>query len=172
MTAKVESQNGMPTGFVLPLSLDLNKCLLESQHFHSTRAQICVDTMTAFSVHSHTCHLSKLQFSRRASSRQAVRLHASHKVTVLPGDGIGPEIAKVALQVLEAAGRNHGEEFQIQEHLVGGAAIDATGQPLPEETLTACRASDAVLLAAIGGCSSFNLLAGILLNQILKPSIR
>ncbi|KAK9826671.1 hypothetical protein WJX74_009143 [Apatococcus lobatus] len=109
--------------------------------------------MAAFGVHSHRCHLSKLPglSARRSSSRQSVRLQATHKVTVLPGDGIGPEITKVALQVLEAAGKNHGEDFKIQEHLVGGAAIDATGQPLPEETLAACRASDAVLLAAIGG---------------------
>ncbi len=108
--------------------------------------------MQAVGMHSQTCHFSRVFVQRRASSRQAVRLHASHKVTVLPGDGIGPEITKVALQVLEAAGKAHGEEFEVKEHLVGGAAIDATGQPLPEETLEACRASDAVLLAAIGGC--------------------
>ena len=110
--------------------------------------------MAAFGLHSQNCHLSSLPgrgAARRASSRQSARLHATHKVTVLPGDGIGPEITKVALHVLETAGKTHGEDFEIQEHLVGGAAIDATGQPLPEETLAACRESDAVLLAAIGG---------------------
>lgn len=110
--------------------------------------------MAAFGLHSQNCHLSRLPglgTARRAFSRQSIQLHATHKVTVLPGDGIGPEITKVALHVLEAAGKTHGEDFKIQEHLVGGAAIDATGQPLPEETLAACRESDAVLLAAIGG---------------------
>lgn len=124
-------------------------------HLDLSLHSVC-NTMSALGMHGQTCHLSKLAVTRRASSRQIVRLQASHKVTVLPGDGIGPEITKVALQVLEAAGKAHGEDFEIKEHLVGGAAIDATGQPLPEETLAACRASDAVLLAAIGGCSTFS----------------
>ncbi len=75
----------------------------------------------------------------------------AHKITVLPGDGIGPEITKVALNALEAAGKLENEEFQFSEELVGGAAIDATGKPLPEQTLETCKQSDAVLLAAIGG---------------------
>ena len=73
-------------------------------------------------------------------------------MTLLPGDGIGPEIADVAVRLLKAAGKQEGETFEVREALIGGAAIDAMGQPLPAETLQACRDSDAVLLAAIGGC--------------------
>lgn len=75
----------------------------------------------------------------------------AHKITVLPGDGIGPEITKVAVEVLEKAGKAEGQSFDFQYALIGGAAIDATGSPLPAETLDKCKASDAVLLAAIGG---------------------
>ena len=77
--------------------------------------------------------------------------HALHRIAVLPGDGIGPEIMKVALDVLSAAGEKEGENFEFNEALIGGAAIDATGDPYPEETMQICKASDAVLLAAIGG---------------------
>ena len=80
----------------------------------------------------------------------------AHKITVLPGDGIGPEITKVALSALEAAGKLENEEFEFSEELVGGAAIDATGKPLPEKTLETCKKSDAVLLAAIGGYVSLS----------------
>lgn len=75
-----------------------------------------------------------------------------HKICVLPGDGIGPEIMAVGVEVLSAAGRLEGQEFEYKNCLIGGAAIDATGQPLPDETLVTAKASDAVLLAAIGGC--------------------
>ena len=78
---------------------------------------------------------------------------SSHHIAVLPGDGIGPEITKVALQALTAAGRAEGASFSYEEAHIGGAAIDATGEPLPKETLDVCKASDAVLLAAIGGCA-------------------
>ncbi len=71
---------------------------------------------------------------------------------MLPGDGIGPEISKVAVSLLKQAGEREGVTFEFTEAPVGGAAIDATGSPLPEETLQICRDSDAVLLAAIGGC--------------------
>ena len=77
--------------------------------------------------------------------------NATHKIAVLPGDGIGPEIMAVALDVLTAAGKLEGEEFEYTEALIGGAAIDATGDPYPDETLQTCKASDAVLLSAIGG---------------------
>jgi 3-isopropylmalate dehydrogenase len=75
----------------------------------------------------------------------------TYRVTLLPGDGIGPEIMAVAVQVLTRIGEQHGFGFGFQEALMGGVAIDATGSPLPAETLEACRNSDAVLLAAIGG---------------------
>ncbi|MGB7563149.1 MAG: 3-isopropylmalate dehydrogenase [Prochlorococcaceae cyanobacterium] len=75
----------------------------------------------------------------------------SYRLTLLPGDGIGPEITAVARQLLGAVSARHGFALAYDEQPVGGAAIDATGVPLPESTLEACRASDAVLLAAIGG---------------------
>ena len=80
-------------------------------------------------------------------------MHASkrYNVTILPGDGIGPEIMRVARSALEAAGARADVAFAFEEGLVGGSAIDARGTPLPEETLEMCKASDAVLLAAIGG---------------------
>jgi 3-isopropylmalate dehydrogenase len=80
-----------------------------------------------------------------------------YRITLLPGDGIGPEIMSVAVAVLKQVGEELQIGFQFQEALMGGAAIDATGNPLPEETLAACKASDAVLLAAIGGYKWDNL---------------
>ena len=80
-----------------------------------------------------------------------------HQITLLPGDGIGPEIISVAVEVLDAIASKHDLEFSFTEALIGGAAIDETGEPLPEATLTACRNSDAILLAAIGGYKWDNL---------------
>ncbi len=71
----------------------------------------------------------------------------AHRVILLPGDGIGPEIIAPAVEVLNAVGT----EFDYDEHLFGGAAIDAHGTALTDETLNACKAADAVLLAAVGG---------------------
>jgi 3-isopropylmalate dehydrogenase len=73
------------------------------------------------------------------------------KILVLPGDGIGPEIVAEAVKVLEALRDRHGLAVELDHGLVGGAAIDATGGPLPEETLDKARAADAVLLGAVGG---------------------
>ena len=78
-------------------------------------------------------------------------------ITLLPGDGIGPEIMSVAVEVLKAIASKHDLEFTFTAALIGGAAIDETGDPLPAETLSACRQSDAVLLAAIGGYKWDNL---------------
>ena len=74
-----------------------------------------------------------------------------YRITLLPGDGIGPEIMAVSVDVLKVVGQQLNLEFDFQSALIGGAAIDATGAPLPPETLETCRNSDAVLLAAIGG---------------------
>ena len=74
-----------------------------------------------------------------------------YSITLLPGDGIGPEIMAVAVDVLKVVGKKFDIQFEFQEALIGGAAIDATGEPLPSATLDMCRNSDAVLLAAIGG---------------------
>lgn len=75
----------------------------------------------------------------------------NYRITLLPGDGIGPEIMAVAVDVLTVIGQQFDIQFDFQEALIGGAAIDATGEPLPAATLETCRNSDAVLLAAIGG---------------------
>ncbi|HTA66465.1 MAG TPA: 3-isopropylmalate dehydrogenase, partial [Xanthomonadaceae bacterium] len=76
-------------------------------------------------------------------------MHAD--IVVLPGDGIGPEVTAAAVQVLRAVGERYGHTFALHEHAIGGAAIDATGEPLPSTTLNACRQADAVLLGAVGG---------------------
>ncbi|MGL4618087.1 3-isopropylmalate dehydrogenase [Chroococcidiopsis sp.] len=80
-----------------------------------------------------------------------------YRIALLPGDGIGPEIIQVAVEVLKLVGEQLNIGFAFQEALIGGAAIDATGEPLPEKTLEICRNSDAVLLAAIGGYKWDNL---------------
>ncbi|MDO5376636.1 MAG: 3-isopropylmalate dehydrogenase [Staphylococcus rostri] len=72
-------------------------------------------------------------------------------IVTLPGDGIGPEIMSGTLEVLAALSEKYNFDYDVTEHLMGGSAIDATGSPLPEATLTACQQADAVLLAAIGG---------------------
>jgi 3-isopropylmalate dehydrogenase len=68
-------------------------------------------------------------------------------IVTLPGDGIGPEVLAAALEILDVVA----PDLTYDEHLIGGAAIDATGTALPDETLSACRNADAVLLAAVGG---------------------
>jgi len=73
------------------------------------------------------------------------------KIAVLPGDGIGAEIMDEALKVLAVIGQKYGHDFQIEEALIGGAALDVEGVPLPEETFQLCQDSDAVLLGAVGG---------------------
>jgi len=73
------------------------------------------------------------------------------RIAVLPGDGIGPEVAAEAVQVLKKVAHIYGHEFVFEEALIGGVAIDISGNPLPDETLQLCRESDAILLAAVGG---------------------
>ncbi|SMO77314.1 3-isopropylmalate dehydrogenase [Gracilimonas mengyeensis] len=72
------------------------------------------------------------------------------KIAVLPGDGIGPEVTKQAVKVLEAVAHRFGHEFEYEKALVGAAAIDETGDPLPDETLQVCLDSDAILFGSIG----------------------
>lgn len=76
-------------------------------------------------------------------------MHAN--IVVLPGDGIGPEVTAAAVAVLRAVTARYGHDFQFSEHLIGGAAIDATGNALPDATLAAARTADAILLGAVGG---------------------
>lgn len=72
-------------------------------------------------------------------------------ICLLPGDGIGPEIVAQGVAVLEAVAKKFGHEFDFVPALIGGAAIDATGEPLPAATVEACRKADAVYLGAVGG---------------------
>ncbi|MCI0474864.1 MAG: 3-isopropylmalate dehydrogenase [Anaerolineales bacterium] len=73
------------------------------------------------------------------------------KIITLPGDGIGPEVTAEGIRVLQVIAKKFNHQFEFEEHLIGGCAIDATGAPLSDETLAACRKSDAVLLGAVGG---------------------
>ena len=75
----------------------------------------------------------------------------TYRIVLLPGDGIGPEITRVARAVIEHVAALSGFSVQFSEHAFGGAAIDRYGEPLTDETLAACKASDAVFLGAVGG---------------------
>jgi 3-isopropylmalate dehydrogenase len=75
----------------------------------------------------------------------------TYKIVLLPGDGVGPEVTAAAKAVLGVIGDFYGHRFDFAEHLIGGAAIDATGDPLPPEATAACLAADGVLLGAVGG---------------------
>jgi 3-isopropylmalate dehydrogenase len=72
-------------------------------------------------------------------------------IVTLPGDGIGPEVMDSGRRALDAVAKKYGHVFRFEEHLIGGAAIDATGSPLPASTLAGLQACDAVLLGAVGG---------------------
>ena len=72
-------------------------------------------------------------------------------ITLLPGDGIGPEVLVAGRNVLESIAKGSGHTFEMQEFLIGGCAINARGTALPEDTLEACQSADAILLGAVGG---------------------
>ena len=74
-----------------------------------------------------------------------------HNIVVLKGDGIGPEIVDEAVKVLDAAGKKHGFKMNYDYELMGGCAIDETGEPLPQKTVDACKKADCVFLGAVGG---------------------
>ena len=84
----------------------------------------------------------------------------NYNIAVIPGDGIGPDIVEQALKVMHKVGDKFGHTFTCQTVLAGGAAIDATGGCLPQETIDVCKASDAVLLGAVGGPKWDNLPGG------------
>lgn len=86
-----------------------------------------------------------------SSESWSCNVKKTYKICCLPGDGIGPEVIAEGKKVLAAVGKRAGVEFAFEDHVIGGAAIDACGDPLPAETLTAAKASDAVLLASVGG---------------------
>ena len=73
------------------------------------------------------------------------------QITLLPGDGIGPEVTDSARSVLDSVASKFGHEFAFDSQLIGGAAIDAEGDPLPSATITSCKNADAVFLGAVGG---------------------
>ena len=75
----------------------------------------------------------------------------NYNITVLKGDGIGPDIVAEAMNVLESVGKKYNHKFNFNEKLVGGAALDACGVPLPDDTLEACKNCDSILLGAVGG---------------------
>jgi len=78
-------------------------------------------------------------------------MKTNYTIVLLPGDGIGPEIVVESRKLIEFIGKFYGHKIKLIEALIGGAAIDATGSPLPAETLKICQESDAVLLVAVGG---------------------
>src|SRR5262245_19203975 len=76
---------------------------------------------------------------------------ATYRIAVLPGDGVGQEVIPEAVRVLQAVGKGTGVSLEFEQGLCGGAAIDATGHPLPADTLKLCRQANAILLGAVGG---------------------
>ena len=82
---------------------------------------------------------------------QPERVPVKAKIALLPGDGIGPEVTAQGARILAEVARKYGHQFEFQSLPMGGNAIDSHGNPLPDETLAACRASDAILLGAVGG---------------------
>ncbi|HSI68187.1 MAG TPA: isocitrate/isopropylmalate family dehydrogenase, partial [Planococcus sp. (in: firmicutes)] len=72
-------------------------------------------------------------------------------IAVLPGDGIGPEVTAAAVKVLQSIAMRYGHTFHLNHAAIGGAAVDQFNNPLPQETIEVCEASDAILLGAVGG---------------------
>jgi len=89
--------------------------------------------------------------NRKTNLNMAVEIKNNYKITLLPGDGIGPEILNACIPVLEAIGKKNGFTFQFQEADIGGIAIDKHNDPFPDSALKMCKESDSVLLASIGG---------------------
>lgn len=74
-----------------------------------------------------------------------------YSIATIPGDGIGPDVVKAAVEVLQAVGKRFAFELAFTEAPMGGRAIDEFGEPLPTSSLATCKSSDAVLLGAVGG---------------------
>jgi 3-isopropylmalate dehydrogenase len=100
-----------------------------------------------------TTRSAKLWVNRTWSTPLLVLTRSPLKANIvtLPGDGIGPEIVAQGILVLDAVANRFGHEFSYSSHRIGGIAIDSCGDPLPQQTIDACRASDAILLGAVGG---------------------
>jgi 3-isopropylmalate dehydrogenase len=99
----------------------------------------------------------QVEYRSDRSNSPTTTMTQTYRITLLPGDGIGPEIMAVAVEVLKVVAKQENFSLEFQTALIGGAAIEATGEPLPAATLDACRQSDSVLLAAIGGYQWDNL---------------
>jgi 3-isopropylmalate dehydrogenase len=97
---------------------------------------------------------------RQAPLQLAAHMSNTYKIAVLAGDGIGPEVMAAALNILRAVEKKFAIAFEFNEQPVGGAAIDTNGKALPEETLRACEAADAILFGSVGGPKWESLPAG------------
>ena len=99
--------------------------------------------------------LSRLRYNNNNRLRKKINMAVdkkdNYKITLLPGDGIGPEILNACVPVLDAIGKKNGFKFTFQEADIGGIAIDKHNDPFPDSALKMCRESDSVLLASIGG---------------------
>jgi|TARA_B100000315_G_C14555929_1_gene578144 3-isopropylmalate dehydrogenase len=78
-------------------------------------------------------------------------LNKKHQIAVLPGDGIGPEVVREGIKIFTAIAERYGFSFELQEGIIGGAAIDKYGEPLPQSSLDLAKNADAVILGAVGG---------------------
>jgi 3-isopropylmalate dehydrogenase len=118
--------------------------LLQRQYIPTTRALISRSPVSR-------PFLEKSFSQRRHSSLNAVGKKDSYSITVLPGDGIGPEITAATKVVLQALCSKFDFSLNLKDALIGGAAIDSMQNPFPDETYEQCRQSDSILLACIGG---------------------
>lgn len=91
----------------------------------------------------------------------------NYRIVAIPGDGIGPEVVREAVLILDKIGEEFNHKFEIKYALAGGCAIDEVGVPLPHETLKICQSSDAVLLGAVGGYKWDNTTAKVRPEQAL-----
>jgi len=108
-------------------------------------------SITTFLSKTSSFAPSYTSFGRTRKSHDAVSRKDSYDITLLPGDGIGPEIIAVTKDVLNALSKRCNLELNTQEALIGGSAIDVHNDPFPQQTLDQCRNSDSILLACIGG---------------------
>jgi hypothetical protein len=95
--------------------------------------------------------ISRTPMRTQSTAQHAVSKKDSYSITLMSGDGIGPEITAATKEVMKALCDRCGFEMELKEALIGGAAIDAVNDPFPQESLDQCLASDSVLLACIGG---------------------
>lgn len=129
----------------IPVSLPITNA--RALNRRSVPAQLVPPTRRAWI--RYTCCASTSPGSE--TTQPTASASSSHNITILPGDGIGPEIMGVTVDVLKAVGKRFNVTFNFNEADIGGVAIDKHAIPFPEETLRACEAADSVLLACIGG---------------------